>query len=146
MREEYKAAEQNFADLIATDLLDEQISERPQTAWVFERGLKNAFAAIGDGTGNLFGTTSTCESAHLFLQRVLYRINRLKLFWFDQLKNYDNERSVYLHEIQARVERAWQRWELNLLDVAALAREDVAEALSRRAARDVISPPSTSGL
>jgi hypothetical protein len=146
MREEYKAAEQSFADLIATNLLDDQIRERPQTTWVFERGLKNALAAIGDGTGNAVATTSTAESAHLFLQRVLYRINRLKLFWFDQLKNYDNERSVYLHEIQSRVEGAWQRWELNLLDVAALAREDVAEALSRRAARDVISPPSTSGL
>jgi hypothetical protein len=80
------------------------------------------------------------------LQRVLYRINRLKLFWFDDLNNYDNERSAYLHQLRDRVEQAWQASELSFLNVAALRRENVREALLRRAAYDVSPPPSTTGL
>ncbi len=82
--------------------------------------------------------------AHLFLQRVLYRINRLKLFWFDDLSNYRNERSAYLREVRERIEGAWHTWELSHLDVAALVREDVRDVrLLHRAAVDVSPPPST---
>jgi hypothetical protein len=77
---------------------------------------------------------------------VLYRINRLKLFWYDDLHNYDSERSAYLHQLRDRIEQAWQAWELSVLDVAALSGENVGEALLRRAAYDVSPPPSTTGL
>ena len=43
-------------------------------------------------------------AAHLFLQRTLYRINRLKLFWYDDLARYDNERSNYLRSVRDRIE------------------------------------------
>ena len=47
---------------------------------------------------------------------VLYRINRLKLFWFDDLSNYRNERSAYLRDLRERIEESWQTWELSHLD------------------------------
>jgi hypothetical protein len=90
-------------------------------------------------------TRPDAADAHLFLQRVLYSINRLKLFWFDDLERYDNERSAYLREIRERIEEPWQRWELAPLDVAALRGEAVDAALRQRAAADVDPPVSANG-
>lgn len=145
---EYNKAEESFAELIKADCLDEHVRRRPPTARLFERGLDKALAAVykvGADRVDRYGAY-TNELAHLFLQRVLYRINRLKLFWFDDLSNYDNERSSYLHKVRDRIEGAWQAWELALLDVAALSREDACEALLRRAACDVSPAPSARGL
>jgi hypothetical protein len=86
-------------------------------------------------------------AAHLFLQRVLYRINRLTLFWYDDLQNYRNEHSPYLRGLATRIETAWQGWELAALDVQALQLEAarVAEGLRERAAEDYEPAPSTAG-
>ena len=143
---EYSAAEESFRQLLRADCLDEQIKRRPRTAWVFEHGLEKAIAAVYKVGCNDTGRAYTRELAHLFLHRVLYRINRLKLFWFDDLSHYNNERSSYLREIRDRIESAWQAWELTLLDVPAMGREETREALLRRSARDISSPPSADSL
>jgi Iron-containing redox enzyme len=144
----FNKAEESFAELIKADDLDEHVRRRPLTVRLFKRGLEKALAAVYKlGPDRFDGyDASTNEVGHLFLQRVLYRINRLKLFWFDDLSNYDNERSSYLQKVRDRIEGAWQAWELALLDVAALRRENAREALLRRAACDVSPAPSARGL
>jgi hypothetical protein len=139
---DYDEAEQSFAALMKIDALDEHVRSHHSSVQLFERALEDAlaFAYGGDEAAEEAGP------AHLFLQRVLYRINRLKFFWYDALCNYDNERSGYLRSVRDRVEAAWQGWELAQLDVEALRCEDVSAALRRRAAEDVAPPPSASGL
>ncbi len=101
----------------------------------FERTLSNA---IGVAYQNGYGD----EQAHRFLQRVLYRINRLKLFWYDDLHHYTNERSLYLYSCRDQIEAAWQKWELAQIDVAALQQLDVKQALIERASADLDPPLS----
>lgn len=148
-RADYKEAEECFSELLKSDNLDSLVRRRPTIARPFERGLEEALAsAYGAVRASSVGTNAharATDSAHLFLQRVLYRINRLKFFWYDDLSNYDNERSSYLRRVRDSVEEAWQEWELAQLDVAALRSEEVRAALLKRAARDVAPPPSASG-
>jgi hypothetical protein len=146
---EYKEAEEKFIELMKTDCLDEYVEGHPLIVCSFERALDDALKAaytVVAGSSEINNRASIFESAHLFLQRVLYRINRLKFFWYDDLSNYDNERSSYLRQIRVRIEDAWQAWELASLDVAAFRREDVREGLPRRAAYDVSPPACASGL
>ena len=83
----YDRAEQQFIRLLATEDLDNQLNAETIDANEFERTLFSAIrAAYQNGYGN--------KEAHRFLQRILYRINRLKLFWYDDLRNYTNERSL----------------------------------------------------
>ena len=145
---EYEEAEGNFAELIKSTCLDQYVRDRPAPFRRFEAVVEKALSLIDptDDDGVKSPSIQADDSARLFLQRVLYRINRLKLFWFDDLRNYDNERSAYLRQMRDRIERVWQAWELSLLDVAALSRENVSEALLRRAEYDVSPPTSASGL
>ena len=139
---DYGAAEQRFADLIKLENLDERVAARPSLAGEFESALLHALeAAYGPQAA------ADVEAARLFTQRVLYRINRLKLFWYDDLRAYENERSGYLRSVRDRVEAAWQSWETAQLCASSLRRErDVAAALKRRAAEDVAPQPSADGL
>ena len=145
---EYAEAEESFAELLKAKCLDDYVRHQPPRVRLLESAVEKAFSSIDPIPVEAFkchsGQADDC--ARLFLQRVLYRINRLKLFWFDDLNNYDNEHSAYLHELRDRIEQAWQAWELSFLNVAALRRENVPEALLRRAAYDVSPPPSPSGL
>ncbi|HYP54570.1 MAG TPA: iron-containing redox enzyme family protein, partial [Pyrinomonadaceae bacterium] len=139
---DYDAAERQFAALINLENLDERVAARPALAAEFERALTRA---LEDAYGPR--TSPGADAARLFTQRALYRVNRLKLFWYDDLVNYDNERSAYLRGVRDRVEAEWQAWELAQLDAASPARqEEVAEGLKRRAAEDVAPPPSADGL
>jgi Iron-containing redox enzyme len=139
---DFAAAEQQFAALINLDGLDGRVSARPALAREFERALTAALEEAYVPHGS-----SGAEAARLFTQRVLYRVNRLKFFWYDDLNSYENERSSYLRSVRDRVEAAWQAWELSQLDAEALRGEtNVAEALRRRAAEDVAPPPSSDGL
>lgn len=140
----YNEAEESFAALMKVAYLDEHVRARPASVRTFELALEEALGAAYDAEAATDEHASAL--AHLFLQRVLYRINRLKLFWYDELSNYDNERSSYLRTVRERIEAAWQGWELSQLDVEALRLEEVGEALLQRAARDVSPPPSASGL
>jgi hypothetical protein len=63
------------------------------------------------------------------------RINRLSLFWFDDLSNYENERSLWLAALRDRVEAAWQAWELGQVSVYYLSGRHWAQAWSRARAQ-----------
>lgn len=131
---DYTVAEQQFIHLLQQENLDQQVSTQPDLTADFEAALRTALTAAyserfpGDA------------AAHLFLQRVLYRINRLSLFWYDDLQHYTNDRSLYINIVRDRIESVWQEWELAQLDVAALQQVDVKQALIERAEFD-LEPP-----
>jgi len=129
----YGEAEQQFIQLLATENLDHQVSTQPGLVEGFE-------AAVGVALRSAYTNDSdpkNADAAHLFLQRILYRINRLNLFWYDDLRHYKNERSVYLQWIRDRIEDVWQAWELAQLDVAHLQQLDVKQALIERGDADL---------
>jgi hypothetical protein len=145
---DFGEAEEIFGRLVVAERLDEAARARTPEVSAFERALDEALALTYDGEAGAGDDPDAArtEAAHLFLQRVLYGVNRLKLFWYDDLRNYENERSEYLRAVRGRVEEAWQRWELAQLDAEAIRREDVCEALRRRASQDVAPAPSACGL
>ncbi|MEP6913049.1 MAG: iron-containing redox enzyme family protein [bacterium] len=132
----FAKAEEHFAALMEMDELDRWVLSNASITREFEQAL--AFAvrfAFGNVPGN--------HPHHLFLQRLLYRINRLKFFWYDDLSNYKNECSDYLRQTQHRIESAWQPWELSqLADERSSNEGDVSEGLRRRAADDVLPTSS----
>lgn len=132
---EYELAEQQFILLLATEDLDNNLDQ--QTAIV-----KNFEQAVSAAIDAAYAADSQDELAHRFLQRILYRINRLNLFWYDDLQHYTNERSLYLSSCRNQIEAAWQRWELAQVDVAALQKLDVIQALIDRANADLDPPLS----
>jgi len=71
----YRKAEEEFIQLIQNNDLDSAIKRNPSLMANFEDVLS---FALDEGYQN----SNVCDSAHLFLQRVLYYINRLKFFWF----------------------------------------------------------------
>ncbi|MFB2771529.1 iron-containing redox enzyme family protein [Pelatocladus sp. BLCC-F211] len=131
----YQSAEQQFIELLAIDNLDKKLEKEPTLRSEFENAL---FVAINAAYQN----DSSDDAAHSFLQRILYRINRLNLFWYDDLRHYTNERSLYLSQIRNQIETAWQKWELDQIDVVGLQRLDVKQALIERAAEDLDPPLS----
>ncbi len=130
---EYIQTEQEFAALVELVDLDQRLLDQPSIVSHFEVALATAIAAA-------YEHSPSSEPAHSFLQRVLYRINRLKLFWYDDLRHYTNERSPYLQQVRDQIEAAWQAWELAQLDVSAMQQEDVEQALTERATAD-LNPP-----
>ena len=134
----YDAAERTFIHLLELENLDEAVKVQPTLAAEFEQALEDAIV-------NAYQSSSSSHQAHRFLQRILYRINRLKLFWYDDLDRYTNENSTYLKNVRDRIESAWQQWELAQLDVDALQEmqaEQVKQALRDLAAADVEPPVS----
>jgi hypothetical protein len=129
----YENAEQEFVHLLETEGLDKKIDAQPSLVSNFEKVLATALVEA-------YKQESSSDSANRFLQRVLYRINRLKLFWYDDLRHYINERSLYLQKVRNQIEASWQEWELAQIDVAALQELDVNRALTERAAFD-LNPP-----
>ncbi len=136
----YDQAEQQFDQLLMLENLDQQIELHPNLVRDFEGSIavasRNAYA----------GKVSDSEIALRFLQRVLYRINRLNLFWYDDLQNYKNERSVYLNSVRDRIESSWQKWEMTHLDIASIYQLNsvtVKQALIQRTDRD-LNPPLSS--
>jgi len=131
----YDAAEQQFIQLLDLEDLDNKLDANPEIAELFETAL---VSAIKDA----YQAEAGDSLAHLFLQRVLYRINRLNLFWYDDLRHYTNERSAYLRSVRDRIEAPWQKWELAQIDVVALQQEDVKQGLLTRGERDLDPPLS----
>lgn len=132
---DYLQAERHFVQLLKTENLDRQIETEPTIACNFEAVLEQALKIA-------YGCDFNRPAAHQFLQRILYRINRLKLFWYDELCHYTNERSAYLHQVRDRIESVWQAWELTQIDIVALQQLEVKKALIERAAAD-LNPPQT---
>jgi Iron-containing redox enzyme len=133
----YERAEEQFIELLAMEDLDHQLDVKPAIASEFEQALSTAIRAA-------YKNDRADEQAHRFLQRILYRINRLKLFWYDDLRHYNNERSLYLCLCRDKIETAWQKWELTNIDVPALQESDVKHALIERASADLEPPLSQS--
>lgn len=137
----YQAKEQQFIQLLATQNLDEQVNRQPELVRDLEKTIARALIAAYSQPDQQ-SEPGEGSAAHLFLQRILYRINRLNLFWYDDLENYQNERSFYLQWIRDRIEQAWQAWEINQLDVAQIQQLDVQQALQERCEAD-LNPPLT---
>jgi hypothetical protein len=136
----FQDVECQFSRLLHLSELDQKIDEKPALIEDFEDTLEYALSDGLDGP--------ECEpQALLFLQRILYRINRLKLFWYDDLENYTNEGSHYLFGIQNRIESAWQDWESNQINIEPIDTiVEVRKALRNRVAEDLDPKPSTEGL
>jgi hypothetical protein len=130
-------AEAKFMTLVEMDDLDQWVFSNASIAREFEEALNFALQAAFSGAADN-------DQSHLFVQRVLYRINRLKFFWYDDLSNYKNEHSDYLRQVQRRIESAWEPWERSQLAAERNSEEvgDVSQALSRRAAEDLAPAPS----
>ena len=135
---DYGLAYASFQKLVSLKDIDRAVGENPRSSADVERAVAAALAAVNDDMSD--------AGAQLFVQRVLYGINRLKLFWYDDLELYDNERSTYLDSLRNRLEAAWQACELRQHDVQALKSLDVAAALKERAAADVNPPRSRNGV
>lgn len=135
---DYAQAEQHFIQLLEVEDLDQNLDFCADRVNEFEKILNLAVSAA-------YQTSANSSLACLFTQRVLYRINRLKLFWFDDLRNYTNERSAYLQGVRDQIESAWQQWEVAQLPPTALQELDVAQALTSRAAEDLEPEPSENG-
>lgn len=131
----YDRAEQEFTNLLEMEELDKKIDTQPSLISNFEKVLATALI-------NAYEQEPGDDAAHRFLQRILYRINRLKLFWYDDLRHYTNERSLYLRTVRDKIEAPWQQWELSQFDVAALQQLDVKQTLIERAAADLDPPLS----
>ncbi|KAK9859316.1 hypothetical protein WJX84_005853 [Apatococcus fuscideae] len=136
-------AEKLFTDLLHVDGLDKQL--RSDTG--LQQSAEEVKRALQAALQRAFGDQGSEEdtAAHLFVQRILYKINRSAFFWYDDLKNYRNERSLLLAQIREDIEEAWYQWELqqNDLDVPALQQmsaEQVKDAL-RQGYEDDVDPP-----
>ncbi|WP_013321790.1 iron-containing redox enzyme family protein [Gloeothece verrucosa] len=132
----YIEAEQQFIKLLETENLDQLVYEKPELVSELEAAITNALTTAYNNPLEADNTAA----AHLFLQRILYRINRLNLFWYDDLQHYKNERSFYLQWVRNRIEEVWQGWELSHLDVVQLQQTDVKQALIERGEAD-LNPP-----
>lgn len=143
---DYREAEQNFVQLLTTDQLDQQVKADPEIVRLLEAtidtALQLAYTEQDQPHPSDQVQAEQVQAAHLFLQRILYRINRLNLFWYDSLQHYKNERSVYLQGVRDRIESVWQDWELAQLDLAALQQADIKQALIERGEAD-LNPPIT---
>ena len=106
----YEAADQQFAWLLTLEDLDIKVKEQPDLIQDFEKFLSLAVVEA-------YTESPNSEQANWFLQRSLYRINRLNLFWYDSLQLYTNERSTYIKEVRDRIESVWQTWELTHVNV-----------------------------
>jgi hypothetical protein len=131
----YARAEQHFIKLIETENLDAALNAgKVDSRWVDE--------AVANAIETVYVNGIDDPIAHRFLQRILYFINRLKLFWYDDLRNYTNERSRYLMTLRDRIEEAWQWWEDSHLDLDSYSSMDIKQALLARAEQDIDPPLS----
>lgn len=131
--------EEQLNFLIHLEDLDRRIAENNSILEPFEETLSIALS-------DAFNEETVSPESSLFLQRILYRINRLKLFWYDDLRNYANETSPYLFSVRSRIEMAWQNWESSHFDIESLKTLPVIDTLRIRVAEDLSPEPSEAGL
>ncbi len=136
---EARAADAQFAALTGAVNLDRKLGANPAMAVRFEGGLARAIPSAYSGGGD------GIEAAHWLLHRALYRVNRLGMFSYGDLRRYANERSPYLMAVRDRIERAWQEWEGRQLDVTAVRKLEAPLALRARVRAELDPPPSATG-
>ncbi|HEY6805328.1 MAG TPA: iron-containing redox enzyme family protein [Pyrinomonadaceae bacterium] len=129
--------EEKFISMIRMDKLDQLIDSKVVSTAEFDDLLESALDAA-------FVKNDSQPGYHLFLQRVLYRVNRLKFFWYDDLEHYNNERSWYLRSVRERIEDKWQTWELAQLEFTST-EVDVEGELILCAQEDLSPEPSAAG-
>ena len=133
---EARAADAQFAALTGAVNLDRKLRANPAMAARFEGALARAIpSAYAEDRAGI-------ASAHWLLHRALYRVNRLGMFFYEDLRHYANERSPYLMAVRERIERAWQEAEARALDLAELRRIEPPLALRARVRADLTPPPS----
>lgn len=108
-----KNIEQKFIEFLNLDNID-------QLMYFTERDVYYSFIQELNNELESAYTLNNSQS-HLFLQKIMYRINRLKLFWNDSLDNYKNESSMFINDIRNKIETRWQEWELSQLPVKEIA-------------------------
>ncbi|MGF1673774.1 MAG: iron-containing redox enzyme family protein [Rivularia sp. (in: cyanobacteria)] len=135
----YDEAEKQFIELLKQEDLDQRLDELHSVVSNIEKTINFAIA-IADQTA------AENDAAHLFLQRILYHINRLKLFWYDDLQSYINEDSFYLQKLRNQIESVWQQWEIAQVDIESFKGIDVKQALRERVAADIEPPLSEDNL
>ena len=123
---EYEKAESEFIELINCDDLDGKVLTEPHIVENFNDKIHCALKQSLEDDD---------ESAHLFVQRCLYKINRLKLFWDDDLKNYSNENSCFLFNLRSNIENQWSAWEEKQIII--YRPNDVYQALCDRVKEDL---------
>ncbi|GJL51484.1 iron-containing redox enzyme family protein [Candidatus Nitrospira salsa] len=136
---DYRNAQEVLTHLLQHKDLDHYAANSPRCLEPFEQVLDLAMLEA-------YEDQPPSPNAHLFLQRVLYRINRLKLFWYDNLENYINENSAFLFSLRSKIETIWQAWETQSLDIPALKGLDIEAALRERTTEDLDPEPSQIGL
>ncbi len=134
---EYQELEEEFVKLLESSNLDRVVSENPERIENFKAEIKLSLC-------DAFKSDEGSPQAHLFLQRILYRINRLKLFWYDGLENYVNEDSAFLFSLRMEIENAWQDWEEG--NTVEQKSGDLITVLGDRVEEDLQPEPSTDGL
>jgi heme oxygenase-like protein len=136
---DYREAEKSFTHLLQHADLDQYVSNTPECLEHFEHVLSLALLEA-------YEDQSPSPNPHLFLQRILYRINRLKLFWYDDLKNYTNEDSAFIFSVRAKIDAAWQNWEAQNINILSLKDLNIEAAIRERTAEDLNPEPSQTGL
>ncbi len=131
----YIKTEEEFVELIKNNNLDNTLKLNPDLMAKFEDLLNFAFV-------NAYEKNNYSNRAHLFLQRVLYYINRLNIFWFDDIQNYINEDSTALFSLSKQIETEWAKWELNHIQTDSLECLPLEEALNKRVNEDLNPLPS----
>jgi len=132
---DYQKFENKFTKLLQLKDLDQKIADQPSLISTFEEDLQSILF-------NAFTLEPNSSPSQLALQRILYGINRLKLFWYDDLDHYTNEDSAYLFKVRNHIESTWQAWELDKLEHEALRAVNVVDGLRERIAKD-LSPIDT---
>jgi hypothetical protein len=139
---EYAKAEDQFIQLLRIKNIDQQVNENSELVGNFSTALTEALKAadlesLSKDAVEADAVDAARDVARLFLQKILYQINRLNFFWYSDLLQYENERSYYIQQVRDRIETAWQQWELAQLDVDYLKKLDVKQALTERCAADL---------
>lgn len=104
----YQFAEQTLTELLELPGLDERAGKDTAVLGPLNRTVEQA-ARQAWGSGSPADDREV-DAARTFSQRILYRLNRLRLYWFDSPSVYINERSRVLLDLQDRLEQPWQRW------------------------------------
>ena len=131
----YIKTEEEFVQLIKNNNLDSTLKLNPGLMAKFEDLLNFAFV-------NAYEMDNYSNRSHLFLQRVLYYINRLNFFWFDDIENYINEDSTALFSLSKQIEAEWAKWELNHVQIDSLECLPYEEALNNRVNEDLNPLPT----
>jgi Iron-containing redox enzyme len=139
---DYHRAEQLFIQLLTTENLDSLAQSQrrmpfePNSLTEFETALQTALTVADTNRGSVV--------ENRFLQRILYRINRLNFIWYRDLNEYTNERSLYVQWVRDRIEQPWQAWESAQIDLSVkkLSADEIKAALIARADVDLAPPIS----